>query len=374
MDFNFSEEQEMLRKFARDFLNAECPTSLVKELEQRGGERGYPEELWHKIADLGWIGLPFPEQYGGGGGSFFDLALLLEEMGRACFPGPYFSSVVLGGTAIMEGGSEQQKKELLPKMADGSCIFTLAFTEASAKYSPDSITAEATKQEGCYVLKGRKLFVPDANVADQIIFAAKAGEGDITLFLVDAKSQGIRFTPLRTMVGDKQFEVVFDKVEVPQAAILGGVNRGGEILGKVLERATVAKCAEMVGGAQRVLEMSADYVKTRVQFDRPIGSFQAIQHHLANMLIDVMGARWITYQACWMLSENLPCKLEVSAAKAWTSEAYRRVTALGQQVHGGVAFIITHDMPLYFKRAKQWEPLFGDADFHREMVAKQLGM
>jgi len=377
MDLGFSEEQEMLRTTARDFLTNECPSELVKQLA--ADEKGYSPEMWKKMAELGWMGLTFPEEYDGMGMTFLDLVVLLEEAGRACLPGPYFSTVVLAGYTIMEAASEEQKKELLTKIANGDLIVTLAVTEPSARYEPDAITVKASPDKDDYVINGTKLFVPDANVADYIICVARTKDGaspeeGLTLFLVDAKSPGISTTLLKTIAGDKQCEVIFEDVRVPKGNIIGELDKGWPVVEKVLEKATVGLCAQMVGGAQKTLDMSVEYAKERVQFGRPIGSFQAIQHYCANMVTDVDGSKYITYEAAWKVSEGLPATMEVSMAKAWVSEAYRRVTLLGHQIHGAIGFCEDHDMPLYFKRAKGSEPTFGDADFHREMVAKQLGL
>jgi len=378
MDLGFSEEQEMLRKTARDFLETECPTSLVKEMAE--DEQGYTSGLWGKMAELGWMGLALPEEYDGMGMSFLDLAVLLEEMGRACLPGPFFSTVVLGGLTILEAGNEEQKKELLPKIATGEAILTMALTEPSASYDPASITVKAVPDKDDYVISGTKLFVENAHIADYLICVARTKDGagkdedGITLFLVDGKSPGIDTTLLKTIAGDKQCEVTFDNVRVPQKNMLGERDKGWPVVARILQKATVAKCAEMIGGAQAALDMSVAYAKERVQFGRPIGSFQAIQHHCANMVTDVDGSRFITYQAAWMVSEGLPATMEVSMAKAWVSESYRRVTQLGHQIHGGIGFCMDHDMPLYFKRAKAAEPTFGSADWHREIVARELGL
>lgn len=377
MDFSFTEEQEMLRRTARDVLEAECPKALVREMAE--DEKGYSAKLWRQMAELGWMGLVFPSEYDGIGGSFLDLVVLLEEMGRACLPGPFFSTVVLGGLTILEAGNEQQKLEFLPKIASGDMILTLALTEPQAKYAPSSIAVKAVADGNDYVIHGTKLFVPDAHIADYIVCAARTREGaapedGITLFLVDAKSPGIDYTLLKTIAGDKQCEVTFDKVRVPEENKLGELHQGWAHLEKILQKAAVAKCAEMIGGAQQVVEMTVDYAKQRVQFGQPIGSFQAVQHHCANILIDVEGSKYITYEAAWMLSEGMPCNKQVAMAKAWVSEAYRRVTALGHQVIGGVAFMEDHDMPLYSKRAKAAELTFGDADFHAEIVAQELGL
>jgi len=377
MDLGFSEEQEMLRKTARDFLQTECPTTLVKEMAD--DEQGYTPELWAKMAELGWMGLALPEEYDGMGMSFLDLSVLLEEMGRACLPGPFFSTVVLGGFTIIEAGNEEQKKDLLPKIATGEVILAMALTEPSASYDPASVTVQAVADKDDYVINGTKLFVENAHIADYMVCVTRTKDGSsaedgITLFLVDGKSPGISTTVLKTIAGDKQCEVIFDNVRVPKKNMLGELDKGWPVMAKMLEMAAVAKCAEMVGGAQAALDMSVAYAKERIQFGRPIGSFQAIQHHCANMVTDVDGSRFITYQAAWKVSEGLPATMEVSMAKAWVSEAYRRVTQLGHQIHGGIGFCMDHDMPLYFKEAKAAESTFGNADWHREIVAQQLGL
>jgi alkylation response protein AidB-like acyl-CoA dehydrogenase len=379
MDLGLTEEQEMLRTSARDFLEKECPKSLVKEMAE--DEKGYTPELWRKMAELGWMGLAFPDEYDGMGMSFLDLVVLLEEMGHACLPGPFFSTVILGGFTILEAGNEEQKKEFLPKISSGDLILTVALTEPSAKYDPASITVKAVPDKDEYIISGTKLFVENAHIADYIICVTRTkdaptgrGEEGITLFLVDGRSPGISTTLLKTIAGDKQCEIIFDNVRVPKKNMLGELDKGWGVVEKMLEKATVALCAQMIGGAQAALDMSIAYAKERIQFGRPIGSFQAIQHYCANMVTDVDGSKFITYEAAWKLSEGLPATMEVSMAKAWVSEAYRRVALLGHQIHGGIGFCMDHDMPLYFKRAKAAEPTFGDADWHREVVAKQLGL
>ncbi len=332
MDLGFDESQQMLKTLAREFLEQECPTTLVRAMEE--DERGYTPELWSKIAELGWLGLTVPEQYGGMGLSYFDLVLILEEMGRAMLPGPFFSTVVLGAMTLMEAGSDAQKDEYLPKVANGETILTLALTEPTATYEPAGVNTTAKADGSDYVINGTKLFVPDAQVADAIVVVARTTEsGDasqgITLFLVDANNPGITITPLKTISGDKQAEVELKDVRVPASAVIGQVDQGWDTISRILDLAAVGKCAEMLGGADRVLEMTTDYVKERVQFGRPIGSFQAVQHHCANMATDVEGCRYVAYQAAWRISERLPAVREVAIAKAWVSDAYRRVCALG---------------------------------------------
>ena len=371
MDFNFTEEQEMLRKAARDFFTKELPKSLVKEMAE--DTRGYPPELWKKMAGLGWMGLIIPEKYGGSGVSFLDLTVLLEEMGRACLPGPYFSTAVLGVMTLLEAGSEEHKQKLLPKVASGELLLSLALSEPDAVNSPDFFKVKAKAVGDKYSISGTKLFVSDAHVADYLVCVAKA-KGGVSLFLVDTKSAGLSITPLPTMAGDKQCEVNFKGVKVGKGDVMGEADQGWKYVEKVLAKAAVARCAEMTGGAQQVLDMTVDYAKTRVQFGSPIGAFQAVQHHCANMVTDVEGIRFITYQAAWMLSEDMPCTKEVSMAKAWVSEAYRRVISLGHQVHGAIAFQQDHDMHLYTKRASLGAYSLGDVSYHEEVVARELGL
>jgi len=380
MDLDFTEEQVMLRTMARDFMAKECPSTLVRELEE--SEEGYSPDLWRKVAELGWLGLTFPENYGGISGNCLDLAILYDEMGRALFPSPHLPTVVLGGHTILECGSEEQKQEFLPRIAGGELLLSLALAEPNVKYDPLAITTRAIAPGDDYIINGTKLFVPNANIADYLICVARTGDGrapqeGITLFLADAHSPGIAGTPLKSIseIGhDKQFEVTFRDVKVPKRNMLGGLNRGWAPLAKVLNQATLALCAEMVGGAQAVLEMSVEYSKERIAFGRPIGSFQALQHKMANMLIEVDGAWLLTYQAAWMLAQGLPCAKELAMAKAWTSNAYRRVTADAIQIHGGYGYCSEVDTTLYYRRAKAAEFALGDPRFHRRIVAQEMGL
>ena len=374
MKLTLTEEQEMLRKTARDFLVDKCSKTFVKQMKE--SEAGYSRELWQEMAELGWMGLAFPDKYSGGDMNFLDLAVLLEEMGRACLPGPFFSTVILGGLPILDFGSEEQKQEYLPKLIRGEKIFTLALTEPGYQnYDSSSIIVEATPDNGNYIINGTKLFVPDAHIADYLLCIARTRpENGVGIFLTDANNPRINYTVLKTIAGDKLCEVVFDQVPVPEASILGQFNQGWSTVQKIIERAAVGKCCEMVGNMQRILEMTIDYAKERKQFDRPIGSFQVIQHYCANMATDVDGARLSTYQAAWMLSEGLPCTKEVAIAKAWIGEASQRVSALAHQIHGAIGVTIEHDLHLYTRCAKAAELAYGDANFYREIVAKEMGL
>jgi alkylation response protein AidB-like acyl-CoA dehydrogenase len=374
MKLTLTEEQEMLKKTARDFLVDKCSKKFVKQMEE--SETGYSRELWQEMAELGWMGLAFPGKYGGGDMSFLDLAVLLEEMGRACLPGPFFSAVVLTGLSILDIGSEEQKQEYLTQLIRGEKIFTLALTEPGYhNYDASSVTVEATRDDDNYIISGTKLFVPDAHIADYLLCVARTKlKNGITIFLADAKNHRIKYTVLKTIAGDKLCEVVFDQMPVPKANILGRLNQGWSAVQRIIQRAAVGKCCEMVGNIQRVLEMTVDYAKERKQFDRPIGSFQVIQHYCADMATDVDSARFSTYQAAWMLSEGLPCTKEVAIAKAWIGEASQRVFALAHQIHGAIGVTVEHDLHYYTRRAKAAELAFGDADFYREIVAREMGL
>jgi alkylation response protein AidB-like acyl-CoA dehydrogenase len=377
MDLGLSEEQEMLRKSARDFLRRECPKQLVRQLDET--EEGYSPELWRKMAELGWMGLVFPEKYGGSGHKFLDLAILLEEMGYNIVPGPFFSTVVLGGLTILAAGNEEQKMEFLPKIARGEMILSFALAEPTASYDAGSVRTRGIARDGGYVISGTKLFVLNANVADYILCVArtketKDPEDGITLFLVNARSPGVKCTPLKTLARDKQCEVIFENVTISEGSVVGKKDEGWPIVKDILQKAAVAKCAEMVGGAQAALDMAVNYAKERVQFGRPIGSFQAIQHYCANMAMDVSGSRFVTYKAAWKVSEGLPSALDAAIAKAWLSEAYGRVALSAHQIFGAIGFTMDHDIHLYYRQAKAGEVIFGGADFHRAIVARELGL
>ncbi len=371
MDFGLNEQQEMLKKTARDFFKTELPKTLVKELAK--DPRGFQPEMWKKMADLGWVGLVLPEQYGGSDASFLDLTILLEEMGRACAPGPFLSTVVLGALTVLELGNEEQKKAILPRVCRGEAFLTMAIGEPHAMYRPEAFEVEARHVAQDYTISGTKLFVTDGHVADYFIVAAKTA-GGVTLFLVDAKAKGVSSSLLPAMFGERQAEVKFDSVRLTEADILGGLNRGREYLDRVMRRAAVAKCSEVLGGLEYVLEISVQYAKDRVAFGKAIGSYQAIQHHCANMLNDLDSCRCMTRRAAWLVSEDLPCALEVSLAKGLMGQASRRITALGHEIHGAMAFQHDHDMHLFTKQAVVAEASFGNNAYHSEVVAREIGL
>src|SRR3972149_4669534 len=371
MNLDFSEEQLMLRDSAREFLTRKLPKKTVRELEE--SETGHSTEIWKEMAGLGWMGLALPEKHGGAGMTFLDLAVLLEEMGRACLPGPFFSTVVLGALPILDLGSEEQKERYLPGIAGGDLLLTLALTEDSARYDASGIQVTARADGDGYTLNGVKLFVPDAHIADHMLCVARTNEAakpedGVTMFIVDARSPGVSCTVLKTIDNEKLCEVVLDNVKVPQDNILGELDRGWPGVERTLQRAAVAKCCDMAGSLQRVFEMTVAYAKERMVSAGPIGAFQAVQHHCANMAIDVNGTMLSAYQAAWKLSEGLPCAWEVAVAKAWASQACPRVIALAHQIHGAIGTTMDHDLHYYTRRTKAAESAFGDADYYQWKV------
>lgn len=377
MDFGLSDEQRMLKTSARDFFEKECPKSFVKEMMK--DEQGFARSLWEKMAGLGWLGLAFDEKYGGGGGTFLDLTILLEEMGRSLLPGPFFATVVQAGLTILEAGNEEQKRTLLSAISRGELLATLALLEEDWVSPIENIKTVAQRSGEDFVIQGSKLFVPDAHVANIIICPAvmndtKGDANKVSLFIVDTRSPGISITPLNTITGDKLSEVRFSNVKVARSHILGQLGEGRPCLERSVPKMVVAKCAEMVGSAQQTLEMTIQYIKERKQFGRPLGSFQALQHYSADIVTDVEGCRHITSQAAWMLSEGLSCKKEVAIAKAWCSDALKRITMTSHQMHGGIGFTEEHNLHLFYKKAKAWELFLGDSDLHRETVAVEMGL
>ena len=375
MDLGLNETQQMLKNSAREMLTEQCPLSLVREMEE--DERGYAEELWRQMVELGWLGLAFPEEYGGAGGDFVDLAVLLEEMGRALTPGPFFSTVVLAGLTILDGGDEAKKAELLPGIAEGRTMMTLALTEASGSFGAEGIQALARADGEEWVIDGTKLFVPDAQAADQILVAARTSKGEdpregITLLVVPRDADGLSVQEHKSLGLDKQYEVKLEGVRVPISSVVGEVGKGWPLLERTLQRAAAAKCAEMIGGADAVLDMTLEYLKQRVQFGRPVATFQGVQHHCANMATDAEGCRNVAYQAVWKLGQGQPSEREVSLAKAWISDAYLRICSLAHQCHGAIGFTKEHDLQLYTRRARVQEQDYGDARYHRGLMAQSL--
>ena len=376
LNFAFSEEQDQLRDAVRKFLEAKSPQTEVRRLMET--TEGYDTAVWSQMAnELGLQSLHIPEEYGGQGFSWVELGIVLEEQGRALLCAPYFSTVVLAANAILNAGTEDQKAALLPGIASGETIAALAFTEPSGKWDAAGITLEATASGDGATLTGTKMFVLDGHVANLIVVVARTagstGEDGISFYTVDGDAAGLTRTALATMDQTrKQAKLEFDGV---QATLLGTAGAGWAALSKTLDQASVGLCNEMVGGAQYVLDESVQYAKDRVQFGRPIGSFQAIKHKCADMLLETESAKSAAYYAAWAAAEdNDELPVVASLAKAYCSDAYFHSAAENIQIHGGIGFTWEHDAHLYFKRAKSSEILFGDATYHRELLAQRIGI
>lgn len=374
MDLGPNEAQQIIKTNARQFLEDACPTEHVREMEEDA--TGFDPAIWAQVCDFGWSGMLIPEEYGGFGGDMTDMAVLAEEIGRALLPSPLFASSVVGALTVMAAGSDEQKQALLPGIASGASIVTLALNEPSGTYEPWGVQAEATPDGAGWTLSGTKLYVPYADSAGTLIVAARteAGTGPegITLFLVDPQAPGVTLTILDTIYQDHQFEVVLDGVSVNADQVLGEVGGGWAAIEEMLDRAAVVVAAESIGGAERSLELAVDYSKERVQFGRPIGSFQALQHKMARMVTEVTGAQLLVYEAAWRLAEGLDASIEVPMAKAAASGAYSTCSIEGTHIFGGAGFIKEADIQLYFRRAKGAEVLMGDPRWHRRRITRRL--
>jgi alkylation response protein AidB-like acyl-CoA dehydrogenase len=376
MDFGFSEQQVMLRTTARGFLTREYPKARIRAVFRE--EKGHDPKVWHDMAELGWQGLVLPAEYEGTEAGFLDLVILFEEMGRNIVPGPFFSTVAHCSLALLEFGTKEQKSRFLPPVARGEEIWTLALIEESASYSPSEINMPAVAKGDGYVLSGSKVFVADAHVANYMLVVARTGEssgaGGITVFVVETKDPGISIEWMPTMAGDRQFRVTFDKVRVPKSSVLGSTRGGWGIVEFILQRAAVLKCAEISGACQAVLDMTSAYAKDRVQFDRPIGSFQGVQMKLADMVIDIDAIQYLLYQAAWEISIGKASQSHISAAKAKAAEAFQTICIEGMTAHGAIGFTEDCDLGFYYRRVREAEFTGGNTSLHLEKIAAGLDL
>jgi acyl-CoA dehydrogenase len=370
MNLDFTSEQNMLRESAAKFFANECNYEKVKKIEETA--EGYQPELWRKAAELGWTGMFFPEKYGGYGGTFMDIVIILEEIGKAVFPSPFFSTVIQCGLLIWEGGTEEQKKDLLGKISEGSLIMALAQYEAETDYGYDSIGMVAEPKGDGYVLNGTKLFVMDANIAGKLIVVAKAGGGGVSLFLVDAKDPGVKITKLPYVSSENACEVVFRDVNVAKKDMIGALGAGAALLDKMYVKAAVAKAAEMSGGCKAAIDMTSKYAKEREQYGNPIGGYQAIQHFMSNMLIAYDTCNNYLYRVTCMIDEGEEFDREASALKAVANEAYRFVTERAVKIHGGIGTSREADIALFYRRAHPFSMICGSTSYHYEKVAQSL--
>jgi alkylation response protein AidB-like acyl-CoA dehydrogenase len=368
MDFRPSSDQQILVATARDFLKKHCPPEVAQRLALDA--RGFDEALWRRMAELGWPGLLVPPEHGGSGGSLLDVILLVEEMGRAGLPGPFVPSAVVATSILVAAGSADQQKRLLPPMAAGERLATLALVEEDGAFDPAAI-ALAGEVPGR--LTGRKLFVKDAHLAHDLVVAVRERAG-VSLLLLPADRRGLARRLLDTLSGEKSFEVTLDDVAVAADDRLGPAGRGPEILAPALRAGALARTAEMVGAAQRVLELAVEHAKTRVQGGRPIGGYQAIQHACADLVRDVDAARALLHLAAWAVAEGGPADAEVATAKAYAGEACLAVARRGHQIFGAIGYCEEHPLHLLHKRIHAASLDFGDAAAHLETVARAIGL
>ncbi len=364
MDLTLTEDQKLVRDTAAEFLASRSARCGVRAV--RAESSGYSKTVWKEMVDLGWTGLTLPKSHGGAGAGFLEACLLIEELGAHQVPSPFLPSVVCAALPIARFGTEDQRERWLGAITQGR-VMSYVGTENS--------DVVATTSANGLTLDGSAWFVPYADSAEDLVVAAPTGRpGKLTVLVVDADSPGIGCVPLDVVGNEPQSRVDFTGVHVPASRVLGEPGAGTEVVAAISALGAAATCVEMVGGARRVLEMTVEHASLREQFGKPIGSFQAVQQHCADMAVDVLGSRLIAYEAVWRLAEGLEAELEVAAAKAWVSEAYQRICSRGHQVHGAIGFTHEHDLHLYSRHQQACSAAFGDSVFHTESVARMLGI
>ncbi|MBH39296.1 MAG: hypothetical protein CL788_03755 [Chloroflexi bacterium] len=374
MDVLPGEEEQMVKNLAREFLEAECPPSLAREMEK--DTLGYPPELWKKISDLGWFGMSLPESYGGQGLPLSYLGLISEELGRVIAPVPFHSTMVAALT-IAADGTDQQKQSILPHISSGDMILTWAFQELNPKLNPESIRTTATETDGGYVINGTKMFVDNYVAADKILVTCRTSpaterSSGLSMFIIDTNLSGMIETPLVTIAKDKQSKVTFEEVKISKDALVGELDQGWNIAVDMLDRGTALLCAQMVGAARKDIEIGIEYAKNRVAFGRPIGAFQSVQHMCADMTIWVDGAQMLTYEALWKMDEGIPASVDVSQAKAFCNDKCQAAVRSSQVLHGGMGFMMEFDLHLWYRRVCAWTMRLGTSFEHRARVSKAL--
>jgi alkylation response protein AidB-like acyl-CoA dehydrogenase len=368
IDVKFSADQEQLRDSIKSYFARRCPTSVVRDLEAT--EAGYDPAMWREMAELGWLGMTIPEEDGGGGGDFLSLIPLYEEMGRAVVPSPHLDTTV-ATDVLVALGSDAQKRELLPAIAGGTCVISLALTEADGEIGPASVALEAKKQGDGWVLDGLKLLVAYAASADRLLCSARAPEG-VTLFLVDPKAAGVSLTPMPNISGIPLSAVEFTQVEVPGDALLGQPGRGWPAMSSAISKGAVLQAATITGAAGAVLEITNQYAKDRSQFGNPIGRYQAVQYMVSDILIDMHRCDLLTRQAAYLIDAGKPFEREAAITATFAKQASAHLHRQAHEVHAGIAFMMEHDLQLYSRRAKHWENALGDARFHEARLVEVL--
>jgi alkylation response protein AidB-like acyl-CoA dehydrogenase len=372
MDLDWSEEQELLRETVRRLAAEYAPISVVRAMED--DPTGYPAELWKQLAEVGVTGVSIPEEYGGAAQSLLEAAIVYEELGRALAPSPHFASAVVGAGVLLAAASEEQKRAWLPRIASGEAILVPAWLEPEGGFGPKGVQLAAAPDGDGFRLSGTKRHVPFASAATRLVVLARtgAGDGDVSLFLVDPKAKGVSLAQQKSLAGDAQYQVTLDAVRVAASDRIGAEDAGWAVWDLVMHDAIVLLAAQAMGGAERALEITVQYAKDRKQFDKPLGAFQAIAHYLADAATAVDGGKTLVYEAAWARSTGRSVARLAPMAKLFACQTYRDVTAMCQQVWGGVGFTIEYDIQLYFRRAKQLQLSWWDGPYLEELVAAQV--
>ena len=373
LDLKYSESEQILRKSALDFLKRDAPKEVVQVLQETG--TGITEELWKKVVDMGWMGIIIPEEYGGVGSTLTSAGVLFEALGTGPLPGPYFSSGILGASIILETASEEQKQSILPEVAEGRIILALALTEESYRWEPDAIQMSAEEKNDEYILKGKKLFVMDAEAATHLIVVARSGKENgpskgITVFLVDKRTPGVSVRRLPGFLCDRNFEVKLDSVKVPQSVVLGSVGEGWAPLKKGMDKSIPVLCAYKAGACRALFDATMDYARTRIQFGQPIGRFQRVQDLIIEMIDHMDAAKWSTYECLWKLDTGNPAQQSIHLAKAISSEAYWQVTNQAIKVFSGISYSREHYVSFHVKASRGLYNFLGEPTYHRQKLAE----
>lgn len=375
LDLSLTESEEILKTTALNFLQRDVPKETIQNLQD--SDTGYTEEIRRKVVEMGWLGILIPEQYGGTGYPLTTAGVLFEALGTGPLPGPYFSSGILGSLIILEAGTKEQKQRILPSVADGTAVLTLALTEPEYSWEPEALKTIAERKDGEFILNGVKLFAFDAQAATHFIVVARTGKSDdpakaISLFLVDSKSEGVSVRRLPGFLAGRTFEVKLDSVKVPQEALLGDKDEGWPALQQAITKAIPVLCAYKVGGCQAVFDIAVEYSRVRVQFGQPIGRFQRVQDMIIEMVNHADAARWTTYESLWKLDTQRPASESVHLAKAVASEAYWQVCTLGHRSISGISYSMEHQLSFHTRTSRYLYNYLGEPAYHRQQIARLL--
>ena len=372
MDLGLSEIQKMLQESSRTYLEENCTMDFIRAMES--DNLGITEEIWKNMSEMGWLGLMIPEEYGGSGFKFEDMSILLEEMGRVALSGPFFSTAVIGVQSLLIAGNETQKKELLPKISSGQIKISLAFNEFTGNFDETEISNTiSTENQNGWTLNGEKLFVNDAAGSDYFVVASKSEENEgISLFLVPSNSEGVEIEKMEAIGGEKLHKVKFNEIKIEKTQLLGQENEGWETISKLIAYGASGKSSEMSGAASKVMDMTLDYIKDRKQFDRPIGSFQAVQHHAADMAILTKVSNQFARKAAWKLSNSEDSYLDINRAKAYVSKSFHDICQISHQLHGAIGYTWDYDLQVFTRKMQHQKLSFGDLNYHQKKISEEL--